>query len=394
MSPIYITVQRSLLWLTSGLLWLSSSTPLLALPLVPAPPLNGSSAILIDYHSGQVLAEQQADRQHYPASLIKIMISYVVGQALKSGTIQLTDQVTVSANAADRLKFADSSKMFLKAGQRVSVAELQKGIIVQSGNDACVAMAEHVAGSEAGLVALMNHYAQQLQLTNTHFTNVHGLDHPEQTTSARDMAQLARALIRDLPDEYHHYQQKSFTFNGITQNNRNTLLWDSSLQVDGVKTGCTSQAGFNLVATATEGERRLIAVILGAPTAAMRSVECKKWLQWGLRFFERQQLASAGETLTQAKVWFGQQSEAHLGISTPLYLMLPRGTDGKIVQHYHLNEHLTAPLQTHQVVGQIRFELDGKLLAERPLQVLKPVARGSWFIYCRDWLILWWQQKR
>jgi D-alanyl-D-alanine carboxypeptidase (penicillin-binding protein 5/6) len=322
------------------------------------------------------------------------MVSYVVGQALKTGTIHLTDQVVVSQAASDRVKFADSSKMFLKLGQRVSVADLQKGIIIQSGNDACVAMAEHIAGSESALVALMNHYAQKLQLANTRFANVHGLDHPEQYSSARDISRLATALIRELPEEYQHYQQKTFTYNGITQPNRNTLLWDSSLQTDGVKTGGTSQAGFNLVASATEGDRRLIAVVLGAATPAARVAEGKKWLQWGFRFFERHAMAASGEVITKERVWFGAQPEVNLGLVEPLYLTLPRGQSQAVTTHYQLNKVLKAPVQQNQIVGSVRFELEGKVVAERPLQALQPVARGSLLIRCKDSLILWWHGKR
>jgi serine-type D-Ala-D-Ala carboxypeptidase (penicillin-binding protein 5/6) len=380
--------------LGSGLLLcLFSGEATATLPLPTAPTLNAASAILVDYPSGQVLAEQQADSQHYPASLVKIMVSYAMGQALKAGIIHLSDQVFISQQASDRVKFADSSKMFLKLGQHVPVADLQKGIIIQSGNDACVAMAEHMAGSESALVTLMNHYAQALELTNTHFVNVHGLDHPDQYSSARDMARLASVLIRDLPEEYQHYRQKTFTYNGITQPNRNALLWDSSLQTDGVKTGGTTQAGFNLVASATEGDRRLIAVVLGASTAASRAAEGKKWLQWGFRFFERHLIAAADEVITQRRVWFGADPEVTLGLIEPLSLTLPRGRRQAVTTHYQLEGVLKAPLQHKQIVGNVRFELDGKVLTERPLQVLKPVNRGSLLSRFRDTLVLWWRDQ-
>lgn len=380
--------------LSSGLLlWLLPSYATVTLPPPPAPTIKATGAILLDYHSGQVLAEQQADLQHYPASLVKIMVSYVVGQALKTGTIALTDQVVISQEASDRIKFADSSKMFLKLGQRVPVADLQKGIIIQSGNDACVAMAEHIAGSESALVTLMNHYAQELKLVNTRFVNVHGLDHPDQYSSARDMARLTSALIRDLPEEYQLYQRKTFTYNGITQTNRNTLLWDSSLHTDGVKTGGTSQAGFNLVASATEGDRRLIAVVLGAPTSAARAAEGKKWLQWGFRFFERHLIAASSDVVTQGRVWFGAQPEVPLGLVDSLYLTLPRGLSQAVTTQVQLDGVLKAPLQQHQVVGRVRFELEGKVLAERPLQVLQPVAHGSLLARCSDTLMLWWRNQ-
>lgn len=388
------TALYGLLLLTTTSIRAAHPLPLPSPPLLPpsAPKIEAKSAILVDYHSGKVLIEQQADTPRYPASLVKIMTSYVVGQTLKAGTIRLTDQVTVGANAWGK-KFADSSKMFIELGKQVPVADLHSGIIIQSGNDACVALAEHIAGSEAVFVTLMNHYASILQLTNTNFVNVHGLDHTDQYSTARDIARLASALMTDLPHEYALYKEKTFSYNGITQMNRNALLWDSSLNVDGIKTGQTTRAGFNLAASATDGNMRLVAVVLGAPTLSARAESCKKLLQWGFRFFENRLMLNAGDVTTTERVWFGEQKQAQLGVVQPLYLTLPRNHGNRVTTHTVIDLPLKAPLLQHQVVGKVRFELDGQVIDQQPLRVLQAVARGSLLTRFRDTLALWWQDK-
>uniref|UniRef100_T1I9N8 Peptidase_S11 domain-containing protein n=1 Tax=Rhodnius prolixus TaxID=13249 RepID=T1I9N8_RHOPR len=249
------------------------------------PQIDAESYILIDYNSGKVLAEMNADARRDPASLTKMMTSYVIGQALKSGKITQNDIVTVGKDAwaTGNPTFQGSSLMFLKPGDRVPVSQLSRGIILQSGNDACVAMADYVAGSQDAFVSLMNNYVKALGLQNTNFQTVHGLDAPGQHSSARDMALIGQALIRDVPDEYAIYKEREFTFNNIKQTNRNGLLWDSSLAVDGIKTGHTNAAGYNLVASATEGQMRLISVVMGGRTFKGRETESKKLLTWGFR---------------------------------------------------------------------------------------------------------------
>lgn len=241
------------------------------------PQIDAESYILIDYNSGKVLAESNADARRDPASLTKMMTSYVIGQALKAGKIGQDDLVTVGQDAwaTGNPVFKGSSLMFLKPGDRVPVSKLTRGINLQSGNDACVAMADYVAGSQDSFVNLMNNYVQQLGLKNTHFKTVHGLDADRQFSSARDMALIGQALIRDVPDEYAIYKEKEFTFNNIRQVNRNGLLWDKSLNVDGIKTGHTNAAGYNLVASATEGQMRLISAVLGGHTYKGRETESK-----------------------------------------------------------------------------------------------------------------------
>lgn len=244
-----------------------------------APPgVDARAWILMDYASGKVLAEGNADEKLDPASLTKIMTSYVVGQALKAGKIKLTDMVTVGKDAwaTGNPALRGSSVMFLKPGDQVSVADLNKGIIIQSGNDACIALADYVAGSQESFIGLMNAYAKRLGLTNTTFQTVHGLDAPGQFSTARDMALLGKALIHDVPDEYAIHKEKEFTFNNIRQPNRNRLLWSTNLHVDGMKTGTTAGAGYNLVASATQGDMRLISVVLGVAVHKKRERDPKK----------------------------------------------------------------------------------------------------------------------
>lgn len=247
------------------------------------PQIDAEAYIPIDYNSGKVLAEMNADTRRNPASLTKMMTSYVIGQAIKSGKIGAEDMVTVGKDAwaTGNPEFKGSSLMFLKPGDRVPVSKLTRGINLQSGNDACVAMADYVAGSQDSFVNLMNNYVKALGLQNTHFKTVHGLDAEGQFSSARDMALIGQALIRDVPDEYAIYKEKEFTFNNIRQTNRNGLLWDTSLNVDGIKTGHTEAAGYNLVASATDGQMRLISVVLGGHTFKGRETESKKLLTWG-----------------------------------------------------------------------------------------------------------------
>lgn len=241
------------------------------------PQIDAEAYVLIDYNSGKVLAEMNADARRNPASLTKMMTSYVIGQAIKSGKIGPEDMVTVGKDAwaTGNPVFQGSSLMFLKPGDQVPVSKLTRGINLQSGNDACVAMADYVAGSQDSFVNLMNNYVNALGLKNTHFKTVHGLDAEGQYSSARDMALIGQALIRDVPDEYAIYKEKEFTFNNIRQMNRNGLLWDTSLNVDGIKTGHTDAAGYNLVASATEGQMRLISAVLGGHTYKGRETESK-----------------------------------------------------------------------------------------------------------------------
>ena len=355
------------------------------------PQIDAESYILIDYNSGKVLAEQNADTRRDPASLTKMMTSYVIGQAMKAGKFKETDLVTIGndAWATGNPVFKGSSLMFLKPGMQVPVSQLIRGINLQSGNDACVAMADFAAGSQDAFVGLMNSYVSALGLKNSHFQTVHGLDADGQYSSARDMALIGQALIRDVPNEYTIYKEKEFTFNGIRQTNRNGLLWDNSLNVDGIKTGHTDKAGYNLVASATEGQMRLISAVMGGRTFKGRETESKKLLTWGFRFFETVNPLKAGKEFASEPVWFGDNDRASLGVDKDLYLTIPRGRMKDLKASYVLNTtELHAPLQKNQVVGTINFQLDGKTIDQRPLVVLDEIPEGNFFSKIIDYIKL------
>ena len=355
------------------------------------PQIDAESYILIDYNSGKVLAEQNADARRDPASLTKMMTSYVIGQAMKAGKFKESDLVTIGndAWATGNPVFKGSSLMFLKPGMQVPVSQLIRGINLQSGNDACVAMADFAAGSQDAFVGLMNSYVTALGLKNSHFQTVHGLDADGQYSSARDMALIGQALIRDVPNEYSIYKEKEFTFNGIRQTNRNGLLWDNSLNVDGIKTGHTDKAGYNLVASATEGQMRLISAVMGGRTFKGRETESKKLLTWGFRFFETVNPLKAGKEFASEPVWFGDNDRASLGVDKDLYLTIPRGRMKDLKASYVLNStELHAPLQKNQVVGTINFQLDGKTIDQRPLVVLQEIPEGNFFGKIIDYIKL------
>ncbi|WP_442799261.1 serine hydrolase [Pantoea vagans] len=356
-----------------------------------APGIDAKAWILIDYASGKVLTESSADQRLDPASLTKMMTSYVVGQAIKAGKIKPDDLVTVGQDAwaTGNPKLRGSSLMFLKPGDRIPVHELNKGIVIQSGNDACIALADYVAGSQDSFIGLMNNYVKALGLQNTHFMTVHGLDAEGQYSTARDMALIAQALIRDVPEEYALNKEKEFTFNKIRQINRNRLLWSTNLKVDGVKTGHTSGAGNNLVASATEGDMRLISVVLGTASDAIRFRESEKLLTWGFRFFETVTPIKADAPFAQQRVWFGDKSQVNLGVAKDAALTIPKGQMKNLKASFKLNApQLEAPLKKNQVVGTIDFQLDGKTIEQRPLVVLQDVPEGGFFSRMIDFVMM------
>ena len=356
---------------------------------IAVPEVNAQTYILMDYNSGAVLASLNPDQRQYPASLTKMMTSYVVGTALKQGKIHNEDMVTISETAWGR-NFPDSSKMFLNLNQQVSVGDLNKGIIIVSGNDACVAVAEHISGTVANFVDTMNKYVQQFGLKNTNFTTPHGLDDPNQYSTARDMAIIGAHIIRDLPEEYKIYAEKDFTFNKIKQPNRNGLLWDKTINVDGMKTGHTSQAGYNLVASATSpNNMRLISVVMGVPTYKGREVESKKLLQWGFANFETLKTQKAGEEISKQSVYYGDKGDVKLGVLEDGFITVPKGKQTDLKARYELdNKYLQAPLAKGQVVGKIVYQLDGKDVATVNLQALEDVQEGGFLGKGWDWLVL------
>ncbi|OOF60575.1 serine hydrolase [Rodentibacter pneumotropicus] len=356
---------------------------------ITLPEVNAQTYVLMDYHSGAVLAALNPDQRQYPASLTKMMTSYVVGQALKQGKIHNTDMVTIGESAWGR-NFPDSSKMFLNLNQQVSVQDLNKGVIIVSGNDASVALAEHTSGTVLNFVDTMNKYAQQLGLKNTHFTTPHGLDDPNQYSSARDMAIIGAHIIRDTPEEYKIYAEKEFTFNKIKQPNRNGLLWDKTMNVDGMKTGHTSQAGYNLVASATNpSNMRLISVVMGVPTYKGREVESKKLLQWGFTNFETLKTLEANKEISEQPVYYGDEGSVKLGVLQDSFITIPKGKQSELKARYELDDkYLQAPLAKGQVVGKVIYQLDGKDVAVVNLQAMQDVKEGGFFGNAWDWLVL------
>ncbi len=342
---------------------------------IPSPPsIAAKSYLLIDFHSGHVLASKNAHERVEPASLTKIMTGYVVINELKNDNISMDDMVTISHKAWKM----PGSKMFIEVGKQVAVRDLIKGMVIQSGNDASVALAEMVAGSEEVFAQLMNKYAAKIGMTNTHFVNATGLPHKDHYTSAHDLALLTKTLITEFPEEYKWYSEKKFTFNGITQYNRNKLLWQDPT-VDGLKTGHTSSAGYCLVASALRDETRLISIILGASSADKRIQETQKLLNYGFRFFETHKLYSAEQRLNDAVVWEGTKDLIGVGTAQDLYITIPRGQYKNLVIESVIQPELKAPIHKGQELGSIQISLNQNIIAERPLVALSDVEEGSFF---------------
>ncbi len=375
-------------WFSALTLSVSSFANAVIIP--DAPSINAKGHILIDYNTGKVISESNADVQLAPASLTKMMTSYIIGTEIASGNISPEDKVTISENAwaTGNPVFKGSSLMFLEVGKEIPVKDLNNGIIVASGNDACVAMAEHIAGSEDAFADLMNAHAQQLGMSSSFFENSHGLDSTEHVTTPRDMATLGTALIRDVPEEYVLYKQKSFTFNNIKQHNRNGLLWDKSMNVDGIKTGHTSQAGYSLVTSATKGGMRLVSVVMGTDSERARKVESKKLLNYGFRFFETYTPYKAGDVLTTNRVWMGDVEEIVLGMLTDALVTIPRGQRKNLKATFELSRQLKAPIAKGEVVGTVFLQLNNEDIAQYPLISLKEINKGGIFSRLIDYVKL------
>ncbi|MCE9686266.1 serine hydrolase [Shewanella sp. AS16] len=371
---------RTLLLLTC----VSASSQAAPMVIPDAPSVAAKAYVLMDYNSGRIIAESNAYESLNPASLTKMMTSYVIGREIKAGNISPEDEVTISQNAWSK-NFPDSSKMFIEVGKTVKVEDLNRGIIIQSGNDACVAMAEHIAGTEGAFVDLMNSWAKQLGMSDSYFENAHGLDSANHKSTAYDMALLGAALIRDVPQEYRVYSEKSYTYNGIKQYNRNGLLWDNSMNVDGIKTGHTSGAGYNLVASATKDGMRLISVVMGTKSESARKAESKKLLNYGFRFFETITPYKAGDSFVTQKIWYGDKESVDLGVITDTPITINRGKAKNLQANFELTKALTAPLAKGETVGRIYFQLDGKDVAQFPLVTLQEVNEGSWFSKLMDY---------
>ena len=352
----------------------------------PPPPVDARAYILMDYDSGQILAESKADERMEPASLTKLMTSYVIYKEMRDGRIKLNDKVTISEHAWRM----GGSRTFVPVGKKVSVEDLLKGMIVQSGNDATVALAEYVGGSEEVFVSIMNQEAQRLGMTSTHFVDSTGMPNAEHYTTARDLAVLTRAMIREYPDHYELYSMRSFTFNDITQDNRNRLLWRDK-SVDGVKTGHTESAGYCLVASAVRDNMRLISVVLGTDSEEARAVESEKLLSYGFRFYETHRLYGANQALSTVRIWKGASEKLPLGLQHELYVTIPRGKYDKLDAQMKFQQPLLAPASKGHVYGSLNVSLEGQPVAVEPLVALDNVAEGDFFQQVMDDIKLWFE---
>ncbi len=350
-----------------------------AKPIPDPPSIDADSYYLIDFDSGQVLAEKDADKPVDPASITKLMTAYLVDKAIADGDITLEEMVTISEKAW-RMK---GSKMFVEVGKQVSVDELLKGLIIQSGNDASVALAEHVAGSEDAFAGYMNHQAKLLGMTNTNFVNSTGWPHPEHYSSARDIAILTHAVIRDYPESYRYYKEREYTFNDIRQFNRNRLLWRDET-VDGVKTGHTEAAGYCLVASAQRGEMRLISVVLGAKSDKSRTQSSQAMLNYGFRFFETHQLYRAQEVLKTSRIWYGEQEQVAMGVGQDIHITIPRGRYRDLDASMEIDSEISAPVARGQSLGQVNIKLDDVLILSEEIVAMQDVAEGSFFARALD----------
>jgi D-alanyl-D-alanine carboxypeptidase (penicillin-binding protein 5/6) len=367
---------------TYFLLWVSSAIAVVT-PSPSAPTVVAKSYILQDYASGRILAENNSDQRLPPASITKLMTAYVVAHELKSGNITLADEVLISEKAWRMV----GSRSFIEVNTKVSVEALLRGMIIQSGNDAAVALAEHIAGSEETFAQMMNQYAQQLGMVDTNYRNATGLPDPDHYTTARDIATLSAAIIREFPEEYKWYSEKQYTYNGITQHNRNKLLWRDS-SVDGLKTGHTEEAGYCLAASAVRNDMRLISVVLGTRSENARAQETQKLLNFGFRFFESHQLYASGQKVTETKVWKGATEQLTLGVATPLAVTVLRGRYKDLVATTNLNTPVVAPIETGTVIGQVDIHLGEELIATQPLVAIETVEEGSWFRRIIDTILM------
>jgi serine-type D-Ala-D-Ala carboxypeptidase (penicillin-binding protein 5/6) len=365
----------------------ATTAPALKPPPIPAPPqVNARGYYLMDFTSGQVLAETNANERLEPASLTKLMSAYAVFHALKDGRIKLDDQVRVSAHARDQ----DGSRMFIEVGTMVSVENLIQGMIVQSGNDATVALAEHVAGSEPVFVDLMNQYAQRLGLVSTHFQNSPGMPSPEHYTTARDIAVLSAALVREYPEYYKWYSQRQFTWNKITQPNRNGLL-DRDPSVDGLKTGHTETAGYCLVSSAKRGDMRLVSVVMGSPKISAREDASAALLNYGFNFFQTRKLYDANATVLTVPVWKGTADTVKLGVTHDVYAVVPRGQDSALTAAADVPKTVLAPLARGKEIGKLRVNFGDKTIGTYALHPVEDVGEAGFFSRMIDDVKLWMQ---
>ncbi len=396
---------RSLLFValaTAGLAFAQTPAPAPAakpaalsdnLPIPDAPaPATSKAWLVMDYATGEVLAGENVDAAVDPASITKVMTSYVIAAEMAAGKVKPTDQVMMSENAwRSGGAGTDGSYSGFEVNQAAPLVEMEKGMVVQSGNDAAIALAEHVAGSEAAFAQLMNAYAKKIGMTRSHFVNPHGLTAEGHVTTARDLAILGRALIRDFPEAYSYNKIKELTVGPITQPNRNLLLWRDP-SVDGIKTGHTSAAGYCLMASAKRGEQRLVTVVMGNTSENQRAVDSQALLNWGFRFYESHKLYEAGKPLAQPMVWKGEANQVAVGVSVPLLVSTPRGKYDRLKASMDLPKSLEAPIAKGQKLGMVKVALDGKIVASAPLVALQAVEEGGFFKRLWHSLLMWWAE--
>ncbi|MCD9006076.1 D-alanyl-D-alanine carboxypeptidase [Luteimonas sp. XNQY3] len=360
------------------------------LPTPPPPTITGTAWVIMDYATGQVLAGDNADARVEPASITKVMTSYVIAAELAAGKIKPDDQVLMSENAWRKGGAGtDGSYSGFPVNQRAPLLDMEIGMVVQSGNDAAIALAEHVAGSEEAFAQLMNAYAARIGMKNSHFENATGLSGPEHYSTARDLAILGRAMVRDYPEEYAHNKIREFTVGPITQHNRNRLLWRDD-SVDGIKTGHHSGAGYCLMASALRGDQRLISVVMGSTSEAQRATDSLALLNWGFRFFETHAVYDAEKAVATQKVWKGRTNEVQLGVAEPMLVSMPRGKYAQLKPSMDIPQTLEAPIEKGQAIGTVRVELDGKVIAERPLVALEAVEEAGFFKRLWHEFLMWW----
>ena len=357
-----------------------------ALP-IPKPPSTGAKSFVVqDFGSGRILAENNADMSVEPASITKLMTAYVVFNELQAGNISLSDMVTISEKAWR----TPGSRMFVEVGKQVSVEDLLQGMIVQSGNDATVALAEYIAGSEETFAALMNRHAEEIGMTGSHFENSTGLPGENHIMTAQDIARLAALLIEKYPEYYKWYSQKEFTFNDITQYNRNKLLWRDE-SVDGLKTGFTESAGYCLVTSANKDGMRLITVVLGTESANARVDASQALLNYGFRFFETHKLYDAGTRLTTSRIWKGSTETVPLGLDKALYVTIPRGQYKSLDASMSIDDLIMAPVNEGQSLGTVLVKLSDEVIADQPLVSLQTIGEGSFWQRISDEALLYFE---
>lgn len=349
-----------------------------------APQVDAKSYILQDFHSGRILAEKNPSMEVDPASITKMMTAYVVFSELKAGHLNLDDKVTVSEKAWR----TGGSKMFIEVNKKITIDDLIHGMIIQSGNDACVALAEHIAGSEEVFADMMNQHANKLGMEHSHFVNSTGLPHENHHVSAADIAKLGAAIVRDFPQWYPIFAQKEFTFNNIKQNNRNALLWRDK-SVDGFKTGHTEAAGYCLATSAERNGMRLISVVMGTDSEKSRANETQKLLNYGFRFYETHKLFNGGDERVKVELWKSDQEQLSVGLKDDLFITIPKGQYQQLDAKVELPNKLVAPIVLHQQLGQLNVTLNGQTVARRPLVALTAAPTAGWWTRTIDSIGLW-----